>query len=239
MKKKLVQEWFKNNNIKKQYWTLRGKISGTLYSFFAHGKPRAVLNYEKGKLHGLQQYFWSNGNIKDTFEYDHGVKHGEVQTFNSAGTIVKQSARFERGKKSGEWLEWYDEQQFGTVNYKNGKLNGAAFLQSHACGTKEEGVFINNKKHGLWITQDSKKNLVRKLNFVDNALHGECIEYNSGQKRAVSNFKDGLRHGDFTMYYPDGKIEIKAVYRKNRAVQWLQFDSDGNLKPSNPLDPRR
>jgi len=237
MKKKLVREWFSNGNIKKQYWRVRGKIHGNYYSFYKNGKQRSVLSYVKGKLHGVQEYFWYMGKIFKISEYENGLKHGQTRFYDWDGNIFIDF-NYVNGKKDGECID----SRFGSVSnltYSHGRLHGHARVFDRLSNTIEEGIFINNKKNGSWVTEDSKGRPVRRLCFVNNVLDGRCIEYHIGQKRCIGDYKNGLRHGDFLMYYADGHIEIKARYRNNKPIEWASFDPDGNLKPSNPSDPRR
>lgn len=238
MNAEVIREWYKNGNIKKQYKILRGHIHGSFQSFYINGKPKSDLNYHLGKLDGSQRYFHKNGKLSKEIDYVQGKKTGECKKY---GVDFAIECEYLNNKLHGRKI---------TVNatnvvdafYVNGKLSGPWSNGSTITGIYEKGYYFKNKKQGIWEVlklSSSKKpskerTPVQTLSYINGILNGKCIEYVGGKIRATCMYKDGLRHGEFVLYYGDGKIEVKATYRKNKAVVWHKNHPDGVLKPSEP-----
>jgi antitoxin component YwqK of YwqJK toxin-antitoxin module len=238
MSAEVFREWYKNGNIKKQYWLLGNKLHGILQSFYLNGRPKAYLNYAHGKLDGSQKYFHQNGEVAKIVEYVNGKKNGECKKY---GIETAVQCEYLNNKLHGRKI-FVDSKNVTDCFYVNGKLNGPWISSNNITGLTEKGNYLNNKKEGTWevekIVSVNKKSVkvspVQKLNYKNGTLHGECIEYVGGNVRGVSFYKDGLRHGEFTLYYGDGQIEVKAVYRNNKVISWNKYGPDGVLKPSKP-----
>jgi antitoxin component YwqK of YwqJK toxin-antitoxin module len=238
MSAEVFREWYKNDNIKKQYWVLKGKIHGNLQSFYLNGRPKTDLNYHLGKLDGTQKYFHQNGELAKSIEYVNGKRSGECKSFGIDSHIT---CEYLDDKLHGRKI-YVDSKSIIDCYYVKGKLTGPWFSANTTSGISEKGIYLKNKKQGIWEVEKSvcvgKKSIdhipVQKLSYKNGLLHGECAEYNSGKLRAKTFYKDGLRHGEFTLYYPDGSIEVKAVYRKNKVIKWDKYGPDGVLKPSKP-----
>jgi antitoxin component YwqK of YwqJK toxin-antitoxin module len=65
----------------------------------------------------------------------------------------------------------------------------------------------DNKKDGVWIT------------YVD-----------STKNYSISNFKNGVLHGNFTEYFENGIVSIKGTYFNGKKdKKWLYFTQDGKV----------
>jgi len=73
----------------------------------------------------------------------------------------------------------------------------------------------------------------------DNVIYknGSDIPFTGGEKAKVENkiieydIVDGLKHGDFRMYYESGNIEVKGQIDKNRNIgKWQYFYESGQIE---------
>lgn len=225
----LIRKWFTNDNIKNQGWIQSGKKEGTHYLFWQSGQTRSVNNYLKGKLHGTQKYYFFTGQIKKQIEYCNGTKNGLMTTYNIEGDVTLQCYFF-NNKLHGEYYE-FDGLTTVRANYTRGMLNGARKAYEASSMTLQTSDYLNNKKNGDSRIFTDDGILLKHLRYKDNKLHGECIEYSHGQIYCVSHFKEGLKHGDYIMYYPSGKVHIKAKWINNKQIEWKSFDENGKIKP--------
>lgn len=230
----LIRKWFQNDNIKKQGWLQAGKKQGTHYLFYQCGQPRSILNYLNGKLHGMQEYYFFTGQLKRRVEYNHGKKNGIMEAYNIEGELFLQCFYLDN-KLHGEFYR-HSDQQIERANYSRGILNGSRRLYEPMSMILQATDYVNNKKNGDSKVYTDDGILLKHLRYKDNKLHGECVEYSRGQVYCISHFKEGLKDGDFMLFYPDGKVEVKAKYRNNKPVMWKKFDENGKIKADPKLN---
>lgn len=233
----LIRKWFANDNIKKQGWIQNGKKEGTHYLFWQSGQPRSVNNYLNGKLHGAQKYYYFTGQIKKQVEYFHGIKNGLSETHSIEGELTLQCF-YLNNKLHGEYYE-FDGLTTVRANYTRGVLNGPRKAFEASSMTLQTTDYQNNQKNGDSLVYTDDGILIKHLRYKDNKLHGECREYHNGLIYCIQNFKDGLKHGDFIIFFQSGlerKIQIMAKYKNNKLVSWKKFDQNGKLlKDQNPI----
>ena len=227
---KLIRTWFKNNNIKKQGWFQNNKKEGTHYLFWQSGKNRSVNNFLNGKLHGIQRYYFFTGQLKKQVEYCNGTKSGIMQTYSIEGYLTLQCYFF-NNKLQGECFE-FDGMTTTIKNYSGGMLNGARRDVRAIGGTWMATDYINNKKSGDSLVFTENGILLQHLRYKNDKLHGECKEYHKGKIYCISNFKEGLKHGDYIIYFPldfEDKIQAIGRYKNNKLISWQRYDIDGKM----------
>lgn len=70
------------------------------------------------------QTWYDNGQPKSDFYYKDRKLEGHWQEFTRQG-VLKASGSYHRGKREGEWYEYYpDKDEYSYMNYYGGKLNG-------------------------------------------------------------------------------------------------------------------
>lgn len=84
------------------------------------------------------------------------------------------------------------------------------------------------------ITKKSNATYYREVEYdLDNfRIHGKVFDYDtSGVLLMEGNYLNGIRHGDFTFNYLNGKIESKGKYLDNKRFgNWEYYYSNGKLK---------
>jgi hypothetical protein len=72
---------------------------------------------------------------------------------------------------------------------------------------KLSGSSVGGKRDGLWVYR-----------LTDNRLYMEA------------NYRQGERHGDWTTYYPDGKVQTRQQFDSDKpSGHWEYFDEEGAL----------
>jgi antitoxin component YwqK of YwqJK toxin-antitoxin module len=93
----------------------------------------------------------------------------------------------------------------------------------------------------FFLTCDKNNNDIpeRSLSVRDNLLYknGSDIPFTGREKARVENkiieydIVDGIKHGDFRLYYESGNIEIKGQIDKNRNIgKWQYFYESGHME---------
>ncbi len=73
-----------------------------------------------------------------------------------------------------------------------------------------------------------------KVEYFFNVKNGKAflqnVYYENGQTERRLEMKDGLEHGTFRMYFPDGKPYVEQFYDEGKPVgTWHRWDADGKL----------
>ena len=168
--------------------------------------------------------------LKKQVEYYNGTKNGLLQTYSIEGYLTFQCYFF-NNKLHGECLE-FDGVTTTISNYSRGMLNGARRRYEASSMTLQISDYLNNKKNGDSLLFTENGVLLQHLKYKDDKLHGECKEYHKGKIHCISNFKDGLQHGDYIIYFLLGfedKIEARAKYKNNKLISWQKYDFDGKM----------
>ncbi len=186
---------------------------------------------EQGRKQGYWEKRWSNGNLKYKGHFKDDKPVGEFIRYDSRLNVIAR------------------------INYKDNDTAVAVLF--HPNGKKAaEGIYINQKKQGLWRFYDRKgvlaseatyvdgvKNgpykvyyldgtLSRETYFVDGKENGYRTEYYAnGKKRFEGTIKDGQPDGYVKYYYENGKVELEGNYRHLvRDGIWKYYDEKGKLK---------
>jgi len=103
------------------------------------------------------------------------------------------------------------------VQTRNGKwqeFNKHAILIS-------EGVYVNNKKHGVWREYyDSNGSLMIEETYWHGVQHGRFASYHpNGQVLSEGEFQNGSREGCFKVYDEDGTNIRNIVFANNEEIE--------------------
>ncbi|HEY1025299.1 MAG TPA: TonB family protein [Sphingobacteriaceae bacterium] len=191
---------------------------GATLSYYANGKKKQQVTYEKGWPTGLAYYFDINGKPRKIVEY------GEegMERFLGIGRIVKFKV-----------VSVLDST--GVEMVTNG--NGTAYEYSEEDLVREEGTYVNGVKQGRWSGADLKRNITFQEIYESGKLvkgtsvrsSGETYEYNKLEK--LPEFKGGAdafnRFLSQTIRYPPearsngitGRVFLQFVIAADGSVQ--------------------
>ena len=91
----------------------------------------------------------------------------------------KYSHYYEKGKKEGEWTEWYDNETVKKVyHYKKDLLDGSYAIHDSASGQKViEKIYKKDKLNGIWKEWYLDNTLKLEHAYKNDNLHGSSIDY--------------------------------------------------------------
>ena len=106
------------------------------------------------------------------------------------------------------------------VQTRNGKwkeFNKHAILIS-------EGVYVNNKKHGVWREYyDSNGGLMIEETYLHGVQHGRFASYHpNGQLLSEGQFENGSREGCFKVYDENGTNIRNLVFADDKEVEGVE-----------------
>ncbi|MDC0303558.1 hypothetical protein OAL15_00960 [Flavobacteriales bacterium] len=122
--------YFENRQLGEETNFIMGIKDGVWNKYFEDGKPWVVANYENGNLHGKFKMYQDRGKPKVQGTYHLGVRTGVWLNFNSNGSVhtqdVYKGGLLNRSKpENGEFTEFYESViPKSVINYKKGKKEG-------------------------------------------------------------------------------------------------------------------
>jgi len=127
----------------------------------------------------------------------------------------KFSYHYEKGRKEGEWTEWYDNETVKKVyHYSKDLLEGSYAIHDSATGQKViEKMYKKDKLNGIWKEWYLDNTLKLEYAYKDDNLHGVSVDYDStGKKDSEKKFKNGLKHGEWNFYNDDVELVHVEIY---------------------------
>ncbi|HET6992104.1 MAG TPA: toxin-antitoxin system YwqK family antitoxin, partial [Bacteroidia bacterium] len=215
-----------------------GKVKNNYYEGVQHyyhtnGKIFTTRIYKYGILWQVKELKDRNGNPLDPGTYNEG--EGILNVYNEFGARIF-TAEYKRGLKNGKGTEYWTNgnirREFKAVNdtingiEKSYDINGHLQFESRVV----DGIYQGSKKFyypngKLWGEWQMKNGMVwNELSLVDTLGkpldfgnfkngNGLLINYSDSCFRDFScEYKDGIRNGKYTEYYPDGKVSAEFDY---------------------------
>lgn len=177
-----------------------------------------------------------------------------MQTRKVVNLPDKPNAVDNQGRKQGEWAKKYSNGRYiylakfvdnfpvDTVVrfYDSGiKSTEQIYISHDSCmvntfnesGEKEaSGLFVNNKKSGVWIIYNAKGYVVEKDIYVNGNLHGTAyVYYDDGSVFEEKKYSNGVLNGAWNQFYRGGARQLKATYN-NGNLDGLYHYWDNNGK---------
>ncbi|MBL57207.1 MAG: hypothetical protein CMP61_08470 [Flavobacteriales bacterium] len=142
----------------------------------------------KGEKHGRWVKKHANGNIKYEGQFENGVPVGEFKRYNEKGKLISTLLYTDSGSKAAAHL------------YDMGK-------------TMATGMYLNQKKDGLWKFYDKNEMLLLEEEYKEGVKDGVSKEYHSnGSLHVEQIYKNGTLTGVFKEYYVNGQLKIKKTF---------------------------
>lgn len=116
-----------------------------------------------------------------------------------------------------------------TINYsKDGLKNGQYRLMSNG-KLIENGNYLNDKKDGLWIVNNTNAVLISEINYSKGELNGDFKQYYyQGQPKINAKFENNKPIGHWKYYSKKGKVIKSGKYENGKATgNWKVFKSNG------------
>lgn len=113
--------------------------------------------------------------VLETAYYKNDQLHGPFEYKDSTGkTLFK--GNFVNGKKEGEWIDSYEQTDFGNKLYQ----------------IFQKGEYKNGKREGLWLEYIDENFVYIKYNYENGKLNGETEEFKrNGQIKEEKLFENG------------------------------------------------
>jgi len=158
------------------------------------GQESANQNMNKVDDRGRKQGLWKSYDVKGKLKYEgkfvDDIPTGTFTYYYPDGMVKAISEMSDNGRRS-----------YTKLFHTNGRLMG-------------EGNYLDKVKDGTWnYYSDFDGVKVSTEHYVEGKLEGVIINYYpEGVIAEQIPYKHGLKEGEWTQYFSDGKIKLKATY---------------------------
>ena len=213
-----------------------GKAHGVYREFFDDGTPRLFEKYEAGESVGdfwpsgevqkrstiteasrIIEWYFPNGAIQKRMVLDRKGKLLEpLRLFFENGQLAEEIA-VQDGKKRGTWLKFFED---GSPRLK-AEYRADDKIVVHDAWDSDRRQTVTG---GNGVYEDDGEKLDTKLGVVSTSLwsdvselkggvrHGVSKRYQKGVLWSVSHYREGVQHGEMTLYWDNGRVHVISEY---------------------------
>jgi hypothetical protein len=150
------------------------------------------------------------------------------ETWPSGTPRAEYEVSEERGAtlRSGKYREWHENGTLAAEGTYSRGLRAGTWETWHANGAKaSRGRYASDKRAGKWSFWHEDG-----LEDLDQTGQWQWAEtrYENGELRACGYEREGVRHGAWTLNWPDGTPQFEGAYRNGlRRGEWIFQHRDG------------
>jgi uncharacterized protein len=241
-----------NGEMKTEGNRLNNELDGLWKFYNDAGLLIVTIEYAEGRKNGKRTTYENGIRIKEEpFEED--SREGLVRLFFETGALQKVIP-YEKDREQGLGYEYDVDGRIITLNtYKSGvqvkqqKINRKdeaglkqgfwMFFHSNM-QVKEEGLYVNNLKHGYWKYYQPNGNLIRTEKWIMGVLQEDAIESvkvdvrrkinpKTGKIASIGSYVNGLKDGVHRQYDDAGNVVSSQLYRADRLLAEGIYDEQG------------
>lgn len=216
-----------------------GKHEFTTY--YSNGKLKSVIRICDNVKHGLQEKYFPNGQLKSQITYLYGKPHGKHTRYDYRGSL-EMECNYTLGELDGEYKLYHEGLPDYQMFFENGLNNGRNTGYHHNGKIAREINMENDERNGFSDYYAPDGTFMYRVRYQNNAIQGiswknssggfvpetlvnqktsQVIAYYPNGKMSASIYlKNGLYHGKFVSWYPDGKPlrESEYLFDENTGV---------------------
>lgn len=207
------------------YWYPTGELSYTA-------------QYKMGLKDGNWNYFYKDGSKFKKGSFKQDQKDGRWQTWYENGTLLMDGV-YNNGKENGKWLNYWENGKLkNETTFKNGQMHGEWKSYSFKGTVKVTGFYKNGMKNKEWIDyfENGKQKdivtykVVKKKSRIkygpmkghvtyESIKEGHAVSFSDKdfKKTEEGDYKNGEKDGQWTAYYPGGKMPaVTSTYKEGK-----------------------
>lgn len=182
-------------------------------TYHPNGQINGVILIFDGKKEGEGTKYYMDGSLEIKCYFKNDLAHGEFIRWHPNGN-VHLNRTFVEGKLNGISREWYlDGKIKYEIDYVCGVIHGM-YIQYEEDGSCIKMPYANDKVEGQMILVSEENKIITKIDYVNDCANGKKYEYRriDGTLERISEYKNDLRNGEVTVFYPDGHLEARSYY---------------------------
>lgn len=185
--------------------------------------------FKEDAKNGLSEVFYPDGKIKSQTPFVNGREKGLAYEYDTTGLVVSLLTY-----KAGVLVK---EQQINRYD-KNNQKKGI-WMQFHINrSVKNEGMYVNDLKHGYWKYFNSNGNLIRIEKWVHGVLVKDAdelakidirreIDPNTGKIKYMGGYRNGKKEGVHREYDENGRVINSQIYKSDILLAEGIYDEQG------------
>lgn len=197
-----------------------GKPVGTFTYFYPSNKIQAIIKHDLNSTRSSAVFYHESGIILSKGIYQNMKKDSVWLNYAPSGRL-SSAETFKNDTLNGKKTIYYlpedlndRSQRIASVsNYINGKLEGERIEYFESGAVKSKGIYKNNVKNGVWITNHPNGNVMNTERYQNGILHGWCTVKNEA----------GTETGK-TYFYHGERLQGKKLEEKMRQFKALGID---------------
>ena len=185
-----------------------GEKIGKWVFYYPTGKVREVSHFFLGQLHGSYQSFYENGKLKFDGFFFLGKPDSTFKSYYGNGVLSEKGSY-----KVSPKINYYD-----TINLLFLK-NKPSLYESRKIN-KWEYFYHNGKpmEKTLFKTGDTTELILQFFDtsgiaLITNGKGTRKTYFADGKLRSLAEYKSGLKHGEFTLFKPNGQLRKTGFYK--------------------------
>jgi len=226
VKQGLTTYYYPDSTIFKTIYFVDGREEGLAKEFGKDGRVITLTTYKKGyvvsrekinrmdasgRKQGRWKFFHENGLVRLEGKYVNDLKDGYFREYDETGKLIATS----------KWLE--GEKQENAVELVKLDVVKDYYPDGSVMAMQ---TFRNGVAQGVRRDFDREGNIVSGAFFEDGEKVGEGI-----------TLEDGVRNGDWKLYYNNGALKAEGVYENGIKVGvWKFFHPNGELEQTGRYD---
>lgn len=204
------------------------KKEGTRVSYRGE-QPYKIERFKNDQKEGNTEIFYPSGKLQSTTPFVEGREIGLGYTFEQDGRVVSIFTY-----KSGVLVK---EQQINRLSESNERQGlWISFYQNMQA--KEEGLYVNDLKHGYWKYYKPDGNLIKIEKWIHGVLVEDAseiakidvrreIDPSTGKLKSIGGYRNGQKEGVHREYDNDGRVVGSKVYKEGIILAEGIYDEQG------------
>ena len=247
---------YPNGQLKEKISYKEGLKDGKFTGYYQNGSKKYVKRYEDDIPAGKWQYYTMAGKTNAEEIYVDGKRDDEWYRLEQNGDVYYQfwdmdsliseyadlhypngqlieKISYKEGLKDGKFTGYYESGETKhKKKYTEDKPDGKWQFFTAGGDKNEEQICAEGKKVEEWYRIDEKGDTYYQFWDQDSLISEYAdLHYSNGQLIEKISYKDGLKDGKFTGYYPSGKVEYIKRYEEDKPMgEWKFVKEDGSTK---------
>jgi uncharacterized protein len=244
--------YHRNGQKKTEGNRVNNELDGVWNFYNEDGQISVSISYKDGKKQGPRITFLNNVRIKEEL-FDADKREGFTAHYYDSGELFKE-VPFENDKENGLGYEYGMDGTIITLNtFKSGvQVKQQKINRTDAAGlrqgfwmffhpnkqSKEEGLYVNNLKHGYWKYFMTNGNLIRTEKWIMGVLQEDSkeiakvdvrrsIDPKTGRIAAIGAYLEGKKEGVHRQYDANGNVIGSQIYKADRLLAEGIYDEQG------------
>ncbi|GAL87683.1 hypothetical protein MYP_4914 [Sporocytophaga myxococcoides] len=209
---------------------VNGQPEGTVNSFYDNGAPKSVFNYKAGVKTGKNVSYHENGNISEESiikSEDVGVTQN-TKLYNKEGKLIHQQHYITLSEKSANGKRNSEKNKSITGDLDKIKTGEwTSYWDNGKLKSKE--IYVNNAIHGERLVYDSEEHLIEKQYYSNGIKSGVWQAfYPSGKVKSQTTYKNSTPYGNHKNFFENGQIEFTGSYINGKKTgTWNYYNAEG------------